>query len=140
MNSPRGDLSSISRSLKRYARWGDVVGLRTYVSSEAFLAAFNGLEPKRRQNVMLAYVEAHFLCEAKAKLPLATPVELNARASAKLANWRDPGMQARLADAYVRAEDHEAAARLLGVTIGAARLAKRRYLDRVATSTSANGP
>ena len=140
MSSPRGDLSSISRALKRCARRGDVAGLRIYVASEAFLAAFNRLEPKRRQTVMLAYVEAYVLCEAKAKLPLAAPVELNARASAKLANWRDPGMQARLADAYVRAEDHEAAARLLGVTIGAARLAKRRYLDRVATSTSANGP
>jgi hypothetical protein len=116
------------------------VGLRIYVASEAFLAAFNGLEPKRRQTVMLAYVEAHALCEAKAKLPLAAPVALNARASAKLANWREPAMQARLAEAYVRAEDHEAAARLLGVTIGAGRLAKRRYLDRVATSTSANGP
>jgi hypothetical protein len=116
------------------------VGLRIYVASEAFLAAFNGLEPKRRQTVMLAYVEAHALCEAKAKLPLAAPVALNAPASAKLANWREPAMQARLAEAYVRAEDHEAAARLLGVTIGAGRLAKRRYLDRVATSTSANGP
>jgi hypothetical protein len=116
------------------------VGLRIYVASEAFLAAFNGLEPKRRQTVMLAYVEAHALCEAKAKLPLAAPVALNARASAKLANWREPVMQARLAEAYVRAEDHEAAARLLGVTVGAARLAKRRYLDRAATSTSTKGP
>jgi len=140
MSSPKGDLSSISRFLKRYARRGDVAGLRIYVASEAFIAAFNGLDPKRRQTVMVAYVEAHTLCEVKAKLPLAAPVALNARASAKLANWRDPGMQARLADAYVRAEDHEAAARLLGVTIGAARLAKRRYLDRAATSTSADGP
>ena len=140
MSSPKGDLSSISRFLKRYARRGDVAGLRIYVASEAFIAAFNGLDPKRRQTVMVAYVEAHTLCEVKAKLPLAAPVALNARASAKLANWRDPAMQARLADAYVRAEDHEAAARLLGVTIGAARLAKRRYLDRAATSTSAKGP
>jgi hypothetical protein len=113
--------------------------LRTYVASEAFLAAFNGLEPKRRQTVMLAYVEAHALCEAMAKLPLAAPVALNARASAKLANWRDPTMQATLADAYARTSDHEGVARLLGVTIGAARLAKRRYLDRAATSTSAKG-
>jgi len=140
MSSPKGDLSSISRFLKRYARRGDVAGLRIYVASEAFIAAFNGLDPKRRQTVMVAYVEAHTLCEVKAKLPLAAPVALNARASAKLANWRDPAMQARLADAYVRADDHETAARLLGVTVGAARLAKRRYLDRASTNTSANAP
>ena len=140
MSSPRGDLSSISRTLKRFARRGDVAGLRTYVASGAFLAAFNGLEPKRRQVVMLAYVEAHALCEAKAKLPLAAPVALNSRASAKLANWRDQTMRTRLAAAYERADNHEGAARLLGVTIGAARLAKRRYLDRAATSTSAKGP
>ena len=93
MVNPRGDLSSISRTLKRYARRGDVAGLRIYVANEAFLAAFNGLEPKRRQNVMLAYVEAHALREANTKLPIAAPVALNARARQKLANWRDPDMQ-----------------------------------------------
>src|SRR6476469_2836926 len=140
MRNARGSLSSISRTLKRYVRRGDVAALRTYVASETFLAAFNGLEPKRRQTVMLGYVEAHALCEAKTKLPLAAPVALNARGSAKLANWRDPAMQTRLAAAYARTPDHEGAARLLGVTVGAARLAKSRYLDRAATSTSAKGP
>jgi len=139
MSTPRGDLSSISRTLKRYARRGDAAGLRIYVASEAFLAAFNGLEPKRRQTVMLAYVEAHALCE-KAKLPLAVPIALNARAFAKLANWRDRAMQTKLAEAYAGTQDHEGAARILGVTLGAARLAKRRYLDRAATCTPAKGP
>ena len=140
MSNPRGNLSSISRTLKRFARRGDVAGLRSYVIGEAFRRAFNALEPERRQTVMFAFVEAHAQCEAKAKLPLAAPVALNARASAKLANWRNPSMLARLADAYAQAEDHEGAARLLGVTVGAARLAKRRYLDRAATNTSAKGP
>lgn len=65
---------------------------------------------------------------------------LNARTSARLTNWRDPAMQARLADAYSRARDHEEAARLLGVTVGAVRLAKRRYLDRAAADTRPTGP
>src|SRR5262249_45581598 len=36
--------------------------------------------------------EAYALCEAKAKLPLPTPIALNARTSAKLANWGGPAM------------------------------------------------
>ena len=40
-------------------------------------------------------------------------------------------MRAKLANAYVRAGgDDEKAARILGVTVGSARLAKKRYLDR----------
>ena len=85
---------------------------------------------------MLAYAEAAAECEAKARLPLAPPVALNARTRVKLANWGDPAMLAKLADAYARAKNHEQAARLLGVTLGAARLAKRRYLDRTATDAA----
>jgi len=134
MSSPRGNLSSISRTLKRFARLGDVAGIRTYVCGDAFIAAFKGLEPERRQTAMLLFAKAHATCEAKAKLPLA------ARMSAKLANWRDPTMRAKLADAYARARDHEGAARLLGVTVGAARLAKRRYLDRATTDMGLKVP
>ena len=43
-------------------------------------------------------------------------------------------MRAKLANAYVRAGgDNEKAARILGVTVGSARLAKKRYLDTSAT-------
>jgi hypothetical protein len=89
---------------------------------------------------MLAYAEAYALSELKAKLPLAAPIPLNARVSAKLANWRDPILRAKLVDAYAQANDHEGAARLLGVTVGAARQAKRRYLDRPATDIGRKGP
>jgi len=142
MTSPRGNLSSISRTLKRFARHGDVASLRNYIRSRAFLASFSGLDPERRQTAMLLFAEAHATCEANAKLPLAAPIALNARRSTKLANWRDPAMLAKLADAYARALDHEGAARLLGVTIGAARLAKRRHLDRAADNSAkaSSGP
>jgi len=140
MSSPRGNLSSICKTLKQFARYGDVAGIRSYVRSDGFLAAFNRLDPECRHSAMLAYFEAYVLCEANAKLPLAAPIALNARTSARLTNWRDPAMQARLADAYLRARDHEEVARLLGVTVGAARLAKRRYLDRGAADTRPKGP
>jgi len=129
LSSPKGYLSAISTTLKRFARYGDAAGFRSYVRSDAFLDAFNGLNPERRHSAMLVYAEAHAMCEAKTRLRLATPVALNARTSVKLANWRDPAMLAKLAEAYARSNDHEGAARLLGVIVGAARLAKRRYLD-----------
>ena len=140
MSTPRGSLSSISRNLKRLARHGDVAGIRAYVCGHAFLAAFNGLAPERRHSAMLVYARAVAECEARAKLPLAAPIALNARANWKLANWRDPVMLAKLADAYAQAKDHEGVARLLGVTKGAARLAKCRYLDRLAMDTGSKGP
>ena len=118
----------------------DLSGMRTYVRSDTFIAAFKGLDPERRQTAMLLFAEVHAACEAKAKLPLAPPTALNARRSAKLANWRDPSVRAKLAATYARSQDHEEAARLLAVTIGAARLAKRRYLDRAATETGAEAP
>jgi hypothetical protein len=130
----------LAPSIARFARDGDVAGIRSCVRSGGFLAAFNRLDPECRHSAMLAYFEAYALCEANAKLPLAAPIALNARTSARLTNWRDPAMQARLADAYSRARDHEEAARLLGVTVGAARLAKRRYLDRAAADTRRKGP
>jgi hypothetical protein len=140
MNSPRGSLSSISKTLKRFARYGDAASMRAYVRGASFLHAFNGLDPERRHSAMMAYVEALAECEAKARLPLAAPVPLNARTSARLANWRNPAMLAKLAAAYARAHDDEGAARLLGVTVGAARLAKRRYLDRAATGARSKSP
>jgi hypothetical protein len=140
MSTPRGDLASISRNLRRLARLGDVAGMRTYICGDVFIAAFKGLDPGRRQTAMLLFAEVHATCEAKAKRPLAPPIALNGRLSAKLANWRDPIKRAKLAAAYARGEGHEGAARLLGVTIGAARLAKRRYLDRAAADTGAKAP
>jgi hypothetical protein len=140
MSNPRGNLSAISKAIRRFARYGDCAGLRAYVRSDAFLVAFNGVDPERRHSAMLVYVEAVTECEAKARLPLAPPVALNARTAADLASWRDSAMLTKLADAYARARDHEEAARLLGVTVGAARLAKRRYLDRPATNTASKSP
>jgi hypothetical protein len=140
MSTPRGSLSSISKNLKRLARHGDLAGIRTYVCGHGFLVAFGRLAPERRHTAMLVYARAVTECEARARLPLAAPVALNARTGSNLANWRDPPMLAKLADAYARAKDHEGAARLLGVTVGAARLAKRRYLDRLATDTGLKSP
>jgi hypothetical protein len=49
-------------------------------------------------------------------------------------SWGDPVMLAKLANAYGRAGgDDEKAARILGMSLGSARLAKRRHLGAAAT-------
>ena len=77
----RGSIQLESRKhpRKRLARYGDVAGIRAYVYGHGFLAAFNGLEPERRHSAMLVYAKAVAECEARARLPLAAPIALNAR-------------------------------------------------------------
>jgi hypothetical protein len=133
VTTPRGCLKSITTALKRLARNGDVVGFRAYVHSDVFLAAFNGLEPVSRQSALRAYGRAEALCEAKPPRRLVKPKPIDAKRADKV-SWSDPGMRAKLADAYARAGgDDEKAARILGVSLGSARLAKRRHLGTAAT-------
>ena len=73
------------------------------------------------------------MCEANAPNRLVKPKPIHAKRAQKT-NWSDPAMRAKLADAFVRAGgDNEKAARILGVTVGSARLAKRRHLDAPAS-------
>ena len=134
MTTPRGCLRVITTALKRLARSGDVEGFRVYVRSSAFLAAFNGLDPERRQSAMRAYARAETLCEANAPYRLIRPKPIDAKRVQKV-SWGDPVMRAKLANAYARAGgDDEKAARLLGVSLGSARLAKRRHLVTATTN------
>jgi hypothetical protein len=113
----------------RLARKGDVEGFRAYVRSEAFLADFIGIDPDRRQTAMRCHARAEALCEANARHPLVQPRPIDAKRAHKT-NWSDPTKLARLADAYaVAGGDDEKAARILGVSLGSARLAKKRHLD-----------
>ena len=133
MTTPRGFLKSISTAFMRLARKGDVDGLRSYIRSDNFLHAFNGLDPERRQSVMRTHSVAEGLCEARARRRLVEPKPIHAKRAQK-ASWGDALMLAKLAHAYSRAGgDDERAARILGVTVGSARLAKRRHLDAPAT-------
>jgi hypothetical protein len=133
MTTPRGCLKSITTALRRLARNGDVEGFRAYVRSDVFLAVFNGLDPVSRQSALRAYARAEALCEAQAPQRLVKPKPIDAKRADKV-SWGDPGMRAKLADAYARAGgDDEKAARILGVSLGSARLAKRRHLGIAVT-------
>jgi len=129
MATPRGCLKSITAALKRLARAGDVEGLRAYLRSDTFLHAFNALDPERRQSVMRAHATAKAMCEARAPHRLVKPKPIHAKRAQKTSR-DNPVMLAKLANAYVRSGgDDEKAARILGVTVGSARLAKKRYLN-----------
>src|SRR5262245_5962149 len=103
----KGHLSAISTTLRRLARYGDVVGIRAYIRGETVICHFCSFDSERRHSAMLVYADALVQCEAKSRLPLATPVALNACKRAKLANWGDPARLEKLANAYARAKDHE---------------------------------
>ena len=119
----------LTGKLMRLARNGDVEGIRAYVRSDAFLAAFGGLDPGHRQTAMRCHFRAEALGEAKARHPLVKPRPIDAMRTQKV-NWRDPAMRAKLAAAYATAGgDDERAARILGVSLGSARLARKRHLD-----------
>ena len=133
MTTPVGCLRVLTQTLMRLARNGDVDGFSAYVRTDEFLTAFNGLNPGRRQSALRCYGRAEALCEARARHPLAKPGPIDAKRTQKV-NWGDPAMRAKLAAAYATAGgDDEKAARILGVSLGAARLAKRRYLDGAST-------
>src|ERR1700680_808002 len=99
MSTPRGCLRVITSALKRLGRTGDIEKLRAYLRSDAFLAAFSGLDPERRQSAMLSYARAQALCEAKAPHPLIKPKRIDAKRSQKV-DWGDPATRAELANAY----------------------------------------
>ena len=92
---------------------------------------------------MRTYGEAEALCESKAPRPLVRPGPIHTKRACK-AHWGSPDMRAKLADAYVQAGgDDELATRILGVSVGSARLAKRRHLDAASIGRcrkAQNGP
>ena len=134
MTTPGGHLRVLTQTLMRLARIGDVGEFRAYVRSDSFLADFTGLDPGRRQSAMRCYAKAEALCEAKAAHPLIQPRPIDAKRAQK-SNWSDPKMRAKLAGAYdVAGGDDEKAARILGVSLGSARLAKKRHLDAATAS------
>jgi hypothetical protein len=138
--TPIGCLQSLTMTFKRLASRGNAEGLRAYARSEAFLRAFNGLDPNRRQSAMRSYVKAEALCEDKSSHPLVKPGPIDARRALK-ANWSDPAMRTKLVDAYaVAGGDDEKAARMLGVSLGSARLAKKRHLRAAATDLNEKAP
>jgi hypothetical protein len=134
----RGSLRVLTQTLMRIARNGDVERFRAFVASDSFMRAFAGLDPGRRQSAMRCYGKAEALCETKARHPLVPPRRIDAERALKV-SWSDPAMRTKLVDAYaVAAGDDEKAARILRVSLGAARLARKRHLNSATTRRAQN--
>ena len=86
-------------------------------------------QPVTAEDLQVAGAMAVTMCEAKAAYPLVPPRPIDAKRAQKI-NWNDPALRAKLVGAYaVAGEDDEKAARILGVSLGSARLAKKRHLQ-----------
>jgi hypothetical protein len=107
--------SSLSSGTKN-ARSMKVSGLKTIKRVQA----------NERQRMKRATVPSiSLMAPLMAPRPLVKPKPIHTSRAEKV-NWGDPGMRAQLADAYKRAGgDDEKAARIFGVSVGSARLAKR---------------
>jgi hypothetical protein len=123
--TPRALFTSLSANLRRLARDGDVVALRAYVSNPAFRDGLVVLSPRNLETVMTLWGKARASCDAKTPLLKAS--------SNKRVRW-DEAMIARFRQAYAKAKSDEGAARLCGITLNAARMARKRYVDVGATA------
>jgi hypothetical protein len=104
-----------------------------YLAGPEFLERFVALPGSLRRKAIEALVASFAVAAARDSLP--APVTPTKGRGGK-PRWTDPAMQQALRDALVWAKgDYAKAARRLGVSTGAAKLAARRYLGAEATST-----
>ena len=121
MRTPRGHQII---ALKRLAKMASLGDMTRYAASQEYVEALQAMTPKQRAEVGKAFGLAWVRCEAKLG-----PVRLPAKpGTLKRANWRDPAMVARFRDAWARTGTPEGAARLCGITPGAAKVARGRYI------------
>lgn len=134
--TPQGHLNSICRLLKRHAQSGNVTRFQAFIASDEFAQAMVDVGPRLRQNLLRMYAEYAGECDARAHLP--PPVKSRRMGDGPKCNWRDPALRAKLARVYaICGDDHEKAGRMMRITTGAARLAKKRNLTAAPMSMAA---
>lgn len=118
-------LRALSTRLRTEARQGPAK-FQAFLAGSEFHERFNSIPPQHRRRAIQAITEA----EAIIHDGLPPPVKPQRIGDGRL-RW-SPAAIAKLAQAYARAKgDHEKAARIFRCSTGAARLAKRRYIDAV---------
>ena len=124
MMTPASCASTITARLNKYVRNGDVDGFRAFVDGNEFIQYLAGAGPKFRRGILRAYGKAHEDVERRARYRLVQPRPMGEVRS----DWKAPGMLDRLRAACAKTGDDEKVGRLLGITTGAARLARKRFL------------
>ena len=129
--TPAGYLNRTTRILNRHAKAGDVDAFRAYVCSEDFANAIVRIGPALRQTLLNRYAVYAARCEANTRYRLPEPKRR------PTSRWLTDEAREQLARAYaIAGDDHEKAGRILGCTAGAARLARKRYLDMGAVTAA----
>lgn len=104
-----------------------------YLASDVFEKRFKAIPPSGRRRAIQVMGEVEILAVRHDGLP--PPAKPQRRS---IPVWSDPAQRQKLADAYlVAGDDHEKAARILGCTAAAARLARKRHLGAHATLPAA---
>jgi hypothetical protein len=122
--TPVSCASTITARLNKYVRNGDVDGFRAFVDGSEFIQYLVGAGPKYRRGILRAYGTAHTDVERRARYRLVQPRPIGE----VRVDWKAPGMLDRLRAAYANTDDDEKVGRRLGITTGAARLARKRVL------------
>ncbi len=125
-------LKIFARELTTAAKRGEKTYL-AYLASAAFEKRFKAIPPSGRRRAIQVMGEVELLALKHDGLP--PPAKPQRRC---VPRWNDPAERQRLALAYAQAKgDHEKAARIMGMTVAAVKLAKQRHLDAHATTGAA---
>jgi hypothetical protein len=126
--TPRSVFNSLSMRLTKLTDEGDPIALHAYVNSSAFREGLRMIAPEHLAPVLKLYAQARAKCDAK--LPLIK------RGDGSRRKWT-PERIAKFRRALAQTGSLEGAARICGLTVKAARLARKRYLDAPATKDRA---
>ena len=113
--------NSISGRFRRCIRHADIDGFISFTNSNEFLQLLAGAGPRHRRGLLLSYARVLKRVEERARV-----VKPKGQGESKT-RW-SAGMRDKLSDACAKGLSDEAVGRLLGITAGAARLARKRFL------------
>lgn len=128
MPRPVVALQQFARKVNDHAKQGSAV-YQQFLVSPLFEKYWKPIAAQDKRKAILIMAEAEALVLKRDGLP--PPAKPQRRS---VSRWHDPLERARLAQAYAKAQgdDHKAAL-LMGMTVGAVKLAKQRYLGAGAT-------
>ncbi len=126
INSP---LRLFSREVRAAGKSG-AAHFEKFLASDAFMRRWKTIPPCHIRKAVLVMIEVEAKVTAREGLP--PPAKPQRRC---VPRWNDPAERQRLVLAYAQAKgDHYKAARIMGMTVGAVKLAKQRHIDAHATA------
>ena len=140
-NTPRAHLRSISRRLGYAERCADYGALVGYATSDAFVASFVALDKPQRRRVLQNLHRAQIRCLAALERRSGPLLPISAGRhrwdEASIARFRKLYAATPPGDEGARLEE---VARKLGLSVEAARLARKRYVDSAKGDSSQKLP